>query len=82
MMVIDAAMSDFKKWRKGRKLSAEEAGRMFGVSGVQWSRIENGTRAVAPERVLDVERETGVSRHKIRPDIFGPATPPKHGEAA
>ncbi len=24
-----------------------------------------------PERVLDVERITGVSRHELRPDIFG-----------
>lgn len=28
---------------------------------------------VPPDRVLDVERVTGVSRHELRPDIFGPA---------
>lgn len=30
-------------------------------------------RKVPAERVLDVERLTGISRHELRPDIFGPA---------
>lgn len=29
---------------------------------------------VPPERVLEVESVTGISRHDLRPDIFGPAT--------
>ena len=28
---------------------------------------------IPPERVLDIERETGISRHDLRPDIYGPA---------
>lgn len=28
---------------------------------------------IPAERVLDVETVTGVSRHALRPDIFGPA---------
>ncbi len=32
----------------------------------QWERVPI-------ERVSDVERITGVSRHDLRPDIFGPA---------
>lgn len=32
----------------------------------QWERVP-------PERVLEVERLTGVSRHELRPDVFGPA---------
>lgn len=28
---------------------------------------------VPPKRVLEVERLTGVSRHVLRPDIYGPA---------
>ena len=30
-------------------------------------------KKVPPERVIDVERVTGVSRHELRPDIFGPS---------
>lgn len=29
-------------------------------------------RACPPTRVLDVERVSGVSRHRLRPDVFGP----------
>ena len=28
---------------------------------------------VPPERCLDVERETGVSRYELRPDVYGRA---------
>lgn len=32
----------------------------------QWDRVP-------VERVLDVERMTGISRYRMRPDIYGPA---------
>lgn len=44
-------------------------GRELGISRQaveQW-------RLVPPERVLDVERITGVSRYRLRPDIYGAA---------
>ena len=43
-----------------------------------------GWSKVPAEHVLAVETETGISRHEIRPDVFGPApTPePAHGAAA
>lgn len=33
-------------------------------------------RRVPAARVLDVEAATGVSRHALRPDIFGPTPDP------
>jgi DNA-binding transcriptional regulator YdaS (Cro superfamily) len=30
-------------------------------------------RKIPPERVLEVERITGISRHALRPDIYGEA---------
>ena len=33
---------------------------------IRWERVP-------PLRVLEVERLTGISRHQLRPDIFGPA---------
>lgn len=39
----------------------------------QWKRVPS-------ERVLDVERLTGVSRHELRPDVFG--QPPKGRKVA
>lgn len=34
------------------------------------------------ERVLAIERETGVSRYALRPDVFGPAPEPNKDRAA
>lgn len=31
----------------------------------QWKRVP-------PDRVIEVERITGISRHELRPDVFGP----------
>lgn len=42
----------------------------------QWS---SGRRPVAAHHCLAIEEATGVSRHDLRPDVFGP---PAKGEAA
>jgi len=47
--------------------------------GVTAQAISQWDRAPA-SRVLEIERLTGVSRHELRPDIFGPA--PSKSEAA
>lgn len=41
----------------------------------QWKRVP-------PDRAIVVEEITGISRHDLRPDIFGPAPKRKAGEAA
>lgn len=41
----------------------------------QWQRVPAG-------RVMDVERITGVSRHDLRPDIFGDHPARQSGSAA
>lgn len=38
-------------------------------------------RRVPAERVKDVEAATGISRHDLRPDIYGPAPEPRGGAA-
>ncbi len=37
----------------------------------QWA---TGRRPVAAHHVLAIEAATGVSRHDLRPDVFGPAS--------
>lgn len=37
-------------------------------------------KRVPAERVIEVERLTGLSRHSLRPDIYGP--PPREGATA
>lgn len=41
----------------------------------QWVK---GLRPVPPRHVLVIEADTGVTRHELRPDVFGPA-PKKKG---
>lgn len=50
--------------------SSSELARKLGVTPsavLQWEKVP-------PSRVLEVERHTGISRHELRPDIFGPAS--------
>lgn len=69
-------MEQLRDWRKAHGISIDEAGRMVGVSGVQWHRYENGTRRISDSKVGDIARVTGIPAHHLRPDlaaIFLPA---------
>ena len=71
IMVTVLVMEKLYAWRKANELSAEAAGKLIGVGKVQWLRLETGERKPAPERVLLIESITGISRHELRPDVFG-----------
>lgn len=45
-----------------------------------WYWLKRAKKGVPAEFVEPVERVTGISRHDLRPDIFGPA--PQPGEVA
>jgi DNA-binding transcriptional regulator YdaS (Cro superfamily) len=62
-----------KAWRVQVNRPADDVAREAGVTLAMWSRWETGARQVPAARVLDVERITGISRHELRPDVFGPA---------
>lgn len=56
-------------------------GRLLGVKQPSvWKWLRRG-KALPAEHVLTVERETGISRHDLRPDVYGPA-PASLGAAA
>ncbi|MBX3583583.1 MAG: helix-turn-helix domain-containing protein [Rhizobiaceae bacterium] len=62
-------------------MSLEQFGALFTPS-VDKSTVLRWERGqIPPERAVEVERITGISRHELRPDIFGPA-PSETGEAA
>ena len=50
------------------KTRLEDLAALLGVDKGTLSRWENGR--VPAERVLEVERVTGVSRHDLRPDLY------------
>ena len=41
-----------------------------------------GRRPVPPKFALTIEKATGVSRHELRPDVFGPAPKQRRSRAA
>lgn len=54
--------------------AAEKAGGVVALArelGIKHTALYSWNRIPA-ERVLDVERISGISRHDLRPDIFGP----------
>lgn len=58
-------------------LACEKAGgqaalaRLIGTrQSLVWYWLEKSKRGVRPEFVLPIERETGVSRHALRPDLY------------
>lgn len=65
--------TSLKDWRASAQITAEKAAEMAGVTVAMWSRFETGARRIPAERVLDIEAFTGISRHDLRPDVFGEA---------
>lgn len=55
------------------KLGAGQAGiaRLLGVTPQAVNQWVTGNRPVPPRHVLAIEAATGVSRHQLRPDVFG-----------
>lgn len=68
------SQSPFKSWREAKGLSISEAAEQAGVNHSTWFRWENGTLSVGAKSVIAVEAATGISRHDLRPDVFGPKT--------
>ena len=63
------------------KHGAGQAGiaRLLGVTPQAVNQWVTSNRPVPARHVLTIETATGVSRHDLRPDVFGPAP---EGEAA
>lgn len=64
---MDEALDIAKKAAGGASGLAAKIGGISSQAISQWKRVP-------AERVLEVERATGVSRHALRPDIFGPVS--------
>lgn len=66
-------MNPIEQFRKEAGLSREQVAAEIGVDPVTVWRWENGKVLVPPDRLAKVESVTGISRQKLRPDIFGDA---------
>lgn len=56
------------RYRAASGISLTALARAFGVNKTTIMRWEDGR--VPAERVLDVERVTGIPRHELRPDLY------------
>ncbi len=72
---MEDALEIAKKRAGGAVGLAEKIGGITPQAVTQWKKVP-------PTRVLDVERITGVSRHDLRPDLYGPAPDAAAQEAA
>ncbi|HWV19502.1 MAG TPA: Cro/CI family transcriptional regulator [Devosia sp.] len=62
------------------EIAAEKAGGPIALAaalGIKHPALYSWKRVPA-ERVLQIEKLTGVSRHDLRPDVFGPAQAEAH----
>lgn len=74
-MLSDSSMKSTSA-KEALKNACETAGGVSALSakiGITSQAISQWERVPA-SRVLDVERETGVSRYLLRPDVFGAST--------
>lgn len=71
-----------KAWRQDGRLSQEEAASKLGITRWTVNAIETGRRQPSFPLVAKIETLTGIPRHELRPDVFGPATPSNPQAAA
>lgn len=65
-MGMDTICEKAKTTAGGPAALAKALGGVSSQAVSQWKKVP-------AERVLDVERITGISRHELRPDVFGTA---------
>lgn len=61
-----------RAYRLNRLVKADELAEGIGVDRSTLTRYETDKIAIPAERVLRIEALTGISRHELRPDIYGP----------
>jgi len=61
--------SAIRSYRQQHSLSLEALSAHLGVNKTTFMRWEDGTVLIPTDRVLDVEKATGISRHLLRPDL-------------
>lgn len=62
-------LREYLKAERGRATQLAKALDLFPSAISQWKEIP-------PKHVLEIERITGISRHDLRPDLYGPAPLP------
>ena len=61
----------FKQFRDAKKLNKAQAAQLLGVNKSTFSRWENGISMPDIGTVGELAKRMGVSRKKLRPDVYG-----------
>lgn len=61
-----------RAYRLNRPVRADKLARDIGVDRSTLTRYETDKIEIPAERVLRIEALTGISRHELRPDVYGP----------
>lgn len=72
-------ISPLRRHRETQGILLDALAEKLGVNKSTLWRWEEGQ--VPAERVLQVEGITGISRHVLRPDVYGPAAPKQRARA-
>lgn len=59
-----------RAYRKKHGLSVMEMAKLIGVAEPTARSMENGHRPILAEMAIKIEGKTGISRKKLRPDLF------------
>lgn len=71
LQLLTAMDSPLAKYRAAKKLSLEAVATQFNVNKTTIMRWENGEVPIPVNRLGEIASVTGISRKKLRPDIFG-----------
>ena len=66
-----ATLSALAKYRRANGLTFKELGLHIGKSASTAFKYESGAVRIPSERLLIIEKMTGIPRNKLRPDLFG-----------
>ena len=59
-----------KAYREAKQLSQQEVADKLGVSRQMVGFLENGEREFTPEMAVKIEKELGIPREEILPELF------------
>lgn len=70
--MVSTETHPLRVYRRAERIKARSLAGAIGIDRTTLHRYENGKLVIPAERVLDIERITGISRRELRPDVFGP----------
>lgn len=62
-----------RAYRKARKMTAEQLGKVLGFAAPTINSFENGNRTIMAEDAVKIEKLTGINRAQLRPDLWAKA---------